>query len=88
MKIKHIYHKSLFRYVKSLSKKNCFFVGRQFKLIREIRYNKEVRVFSDVNELINKFDYEICFNSIIYIKGSNAVGLNKFISHIKNKIKQ
>lgn len=83
----HFYHKSLFRYVKSLSKKNCFFVGRQFKLIKEIKNNKEVRVFSDVNELINKFDYEICFNSIIYIKGSNAVGLNRFINHIKNNIK-
>ena len=45
-----------------------------------------MRVFSDVNELINKFDYEICFNSIIYIKGSNAVGLNRFINHIKNNI--
>ncbi len=83
----YFYHKSLFSSVQSLSKKKCFFVGKQFKLIREIRYNKEVRVFSDVNELINKFDYEICLNSIIYIKGSNAVGLNKFISHIKKNIK-
>ena len=34
-------------------------------------------------ELIDKFNYEICNNSIIYVKGSNAVGLSKFINHIK-----
>ena len=81
------YHKSLFRLVMSQHSDNCFFIGNQFMLIKEIKDNKKVRVFRDVNELINEFNYELCLNSIIYIKGSNAVGLSKFISHIKNNIK-
>ncbi len=82
----HYYHNSLYKLVKSLNFKHCYFVGRQFKLIKELKLNKNNNLLYDVNELIDKFDYEICHNSIIYIKGSNAVGLSRFINHIK-KIK-
>ena len=79
----HYYHNSLFRLIKSFNSPHCYYVGKQFKLIKELKFNKNNNFFHDVNELIDKFNYEICNNSIIYIKGSNAVGLSKFVNHIK-----
>ena len=79
----HYYHNSLFRLMTSFNSKHCYYVGKQFNLIRELSLNKKNNLFHDVNELIDKFNYEICNNSIIYVKGSNAVGLSKFINHIK-----
>ena len=77
------YHKFLYQLVKSVNPRNCFFVGKQFKLIKDLNLNKKNNFFNDVHELIDKFDYEICLDSIIYVKGSNAVGLDKFINHIR-----
>ena len=79
------YHNALYKLIISLNSKNCFFVGKQFNFIKKSNIKRKYDVFLNTTDLIEKFDYDICYNSIIYIKGSNAVGLNKFISHIKNK---
>lgn len=81
----YFYHHALFKFIKSFNPEYFFLIGKQFKFVKDMKIDNKYSFFENVEDLIKKFNYDICSNSIIYIKGSNAVGLNKFINHLKKK---
>ena len=87
-KKKDFYHKKILDHLNTLNGKYFFLIGDNFKKImnKYNRINNNFIFIDNVDVLIGCFKDYIKNNSLIYIKGSNGVNLQKFVSHLKEGI--
>ena len=83
---KDFYHKKILNHLDTLNGKYFFLIGDNFKKIMNKYKNKNFIYIDNVDELISCFKNYVKDNSLIYIKGSNGVNLNKFVTHLRKDI--
>ena len=85
-KKKDFYHKKILDHLFTLNGQYFFLIGDNFKKIMN-KYDNNNYIFIDnVDVLINRFKHYVKKNSLIYIKGSNKVNLQKFVTYLKEGI--